>query len=398
MRSTVMPEALRPALARCSKIATKDRSSSTKTVHSFVELTADAGALRLRVQDAHVGLSTAAAVTEVKEAGSVLVECDRLAAVLGVRPDGTPLQLWTEGAFLHVKQGEFRAKLPQLRNASMPAVDMDGPFDLDLTVTASMLHGMLRCRHTVEDEQETFGGMLLDFSEPATLRVAAFTRALLQIAHFNVPDGLAAYRIVLAPRFVPVLETLPQADFRFAFSAAQSKAYIFAEPFCARVACLEDRYPVKYQAVLGLYRWREGVYPVPLMSSAGSVASERARSRLVFSRQEVLAALESAAVVLGKDDIMVEMKIGQKLGDGRVVVELIGSNTSSKSHASEKVLAQGDVEAAVSLGLNYESMRSVLRHLDVDTFTLHVGRKEDPIVLTEQGHEHIVALATLMRL
>lgn len=394
MRASVMPEALRPALALCSKVAAKDRSSGT---YSAVELATGAGVLQLRAQDAHVSLMTTAPLQEVKDQGAVLVECSRLSAVLGVRPDGTPLQIWTEGAFLHVKQGEFKAKLPQLRSV-MPLVDMDGPFDLDLTVTEKMLHGMLRCRHTVDDEQETFGGMLLDFSEPATLRVAAFTRALLQIAHFDAPAGLPGYRVVVAPRVVPILESLPKSGFRIAFSASRSKVFVFSDVFSARVACLEDRYPIKYQSVLGLYRWRDGVYPIPLMSSSGEVASERQRSQLVFSRQEVLSALESAAVVLGKDDITVEMKIGQRLNDGRVVVELIGSNTSSKSHASEKVLATGNVDAAVSLGLNYSSARAVLRHLDADTFTLHVGRKEDPIVFTEHGSEHIVALATLMRL
>lgn len=396
MRTTVMPEALRPALARCVKIASK---ASVQTVHSFVELTAAANTLRLHAQDAHVGLATVAPVVEVHDAGTALVECDRLAAVLGVRPDGVPLQLWLEGSFLHIKQGEFRAKLPQLRSVSMLPLDSDVHFDLDISMSTEMLHGLHRCRYTVGDEQSMFVGLLLDFTEPGTLRMAAFTRALLQVAHFDVPADLPTYRIVLAPRCVPVFDLLASGEpFRFAVAAREAKAYVFSASFTACIAILEDRYPVKYQSVLGLYRWREGVYPIPLMSSSGDVASERARSQLIFSRQDVLAALESAAVVLGRDDITIEMKIGQRLNDGRIVVEFIGANSSSKSRASEKVLAEGDVEAAMSFGLNYASVRDVLRHFDADAFVLHVGRKEDAIVFNERGREHIVALATLMRL
>lgn len=393
MRANVMPEALRAELGRCTKVAVK----GSKSITSCIELTASAGSLSLRAQDAHLCL-VSSVVAEVKSEGVVLVDCDRLAAVLGVRPDGTPLQLWDEGVFLHVKQGEFRVKLPLLRHGSMQASDFNGPFDLDMLMSTKILHGMLRCRRLAEDEQAMCVGLLLDFSEARLLRVAAFTRALLQVAHFDLGAVYPACRVPLAPRCVPILESMPATDFRFAFSAAQSKAFIFSKTFAVRVACVEDRFPVQYQSVLGLYRWREGVYPVPLMSSAGAIVSEHRRSTLVLDRAEVLAALESAAVVLGKDEPMVEMKIGQRLEGGKIVVEFIGRNVTSKSHATEKVLATGDIASALSLGLNYPSMREVLRHLDAEEFVLHVGRKEDAVVVTEKGYDHIVAIVALMRL
>ena len=393
MRANVMPEALRAELGRCTKVAVK----GSKNIDSCIELTAGNACLGLRVQDAHLCLVSSVAA-EVKSDGAVLVDCDRLSAVLGVRPDGTPLQLWDEGAFLHVKQGEFRVKLPLLRHSTMAQADFNGPFDLDMSMSAKVLHGMLRCKRSVEDDQAMFVGLLLDFSEAHLLRVAAFTRALLQIAHFDLVAAYPAFRVALAPRCIPILESMPATDFRLAFSVQQAKVFIFSKTFAVRIACAEDRFPAQYQSVLGLYRWREGVYPVPLMSNTGNIVSEVMRSKLVFNRADVLAALESAAVVLGKDEQIIEMKIGQRLDDGKIVVEFIGRNLTSKSHATEKVLATGDVASAISLGLNYGSVREVLRYLDAEELVLHVGRKEDAIVFTEKGYEHIVAIATLMRL
>ena len=392
MRCTVMPEILRQELGRSAKVSTKDGS-----VYSYVELSAIEGQLHIRAQDEHVGFVSRVGVA-VEEVGAVLVDCARLVSVLGARPDGTPISLRSDGAFLQFRQGEFKAKLPVMRHGSLPELDFSVPFDIDVTFTPDMLHGLLRCRYSMDtDEQSMFAGMLLDFAQAGVLRVAAFTRALLQVAHFDF-QGVSPCRFVLSPRCLPILEALPKEPFRFAFSATRSKVYIFAKTFAAIIACAQDRYPVNYEQVLGLYRWREGVYPVPLLSSSGDIASELQRTPLVFDKAEVANALASVVVVLDREDQIVGMHIRERLADGRTVVEFTANNTMNKAQASEKVLASGAVESAISLGLNHAGVRGALRHLDGESFTLHIGRKEDAIVFTEKDHPNIVALSTLMRL
>lgn len=395
MRALVLPEALRVELSRCTKVAAKDGKAAVRAVYACIELSAGDGVLSLRVMDEHLCFVSAVSC-ETKEVGTVLVDCNRLAAILAVRSDGVAFQIWNEGTFLHIKQGEFKAKIPLLRNETMPACDFSGPFDVDMTLSEEMLHGLRRCRRTVE-EDSVFAGLLLDFSEAGTLRVAAFTRALLQVAHFDV-QGVSSARVVLAPRCIPLLESMDKAAFRFSYSKAQAQAYFFTATFAVRIACVDDKFPAGYAQVLGLHKWRSGDFPVPLTNNVGAIVSEHTRSQLVFNRRELLAAMECAATALGKDEQIIEMKVGQCLSDGSVVVEFIGSNTTTKAHATEKVLAKGEIPAAISLGLNYPCMRDALRHLDDDELVLHIGRKEDAIVITENAYKHIVAIATLMRL
>jgi DNA polymerase III sliding clamp (beta) subunit (PCNA family) len=388
MEVSILPEILRPVLSRCAKVA-KGRSN-------LLELTANEGAVFANVRDTHVSL-TIRVEANVRTVGRALIDCAKFASVLAVRPDGVALQLRITDAHLTIKQREFCAKLPLFRQ-TVEAPVVPTSFDLELAVDAAMIQGALRCRHTVEEEG-LFAGLLCDFSEPETLRIAAFTRAVLQVAHFAAPVGLLARRFVVAPIVVSILEGLKNEDsFRLAFSIEQSKAYFFTATSTVCVACLEDRYPIGYALVLGLRRWRENVFPVPLMSSAGAVVSERDRAQLVLRTQDVLAAVESAAVGLGRDDVALAMKIGQKLADGRIVVEFVGSSTANRLHATEKVLASGDLTASLSLGLHYAHFRDLLRHLGDEEFVLHVGKKEDPVVLVGRSSAHIVAVITIMRL
>jgi hypothetical protein len=299
---------------------------------------------------------------------------------------------------LHLQQGEFKAKLPLFRDAALKELETSGPFDVDLSLTPDMVHGIVRCLWSMDAEDATFAGLLLDFSEQGLLRVAAFTRAVLQVGHYEVPH-LPAQRLVLSPKSVEIFTGLSkEATVRFAYSRDLSTAYLFADTFVATIACLVDSFPSGYQKVLGLHRWREGTYPIPSLASNGEIVSERPRTILEIDRDTLVGALTSVTSVLGKEDQIVAFRAVGQISDGKLVVELSATNTTTKAVATEKILATGTVLQQIELGLNSKSMQNVLRRLEDSVVSLHIGRNDDPVVIVDGACPCVVAFATLMRL
>lgn len=395
MHLKIAPETLRSVVADCAKVVGKEGAEAC------LLLEARGSELHLRAASPHAVLITAIAA-DVSETGSVLVDSAKLQALLAVRPDSVPLAIKKEGHHLLIRQGEFRLKLGLFRDGTLPPITLPRWDEVDvIKLPSTVLHGMRRVKQAVEAEEDAlFIGMLLDFSDAATsLRVAAFTRAILQIAHFDFQfqRPVSVGRIVLPPKIVQVISSFPEEPFELFFEAEAKKVWVRTSKFQLRLSCPVDRFPVEYVSVLGLYRWKQGAYPVPLLDSSNKVVAEHPRAKLAFNRADLLAALASASIALSKEDVIVELKVDQRLADGRVVVELIGRAMGSKNQATEKVLATGEVVSANSFGLNAAAVKAVLQGLEGDICYIYLGRKEDPIVITD-SHEHVVSLATLMRL
>jgi len=405
MRISVMPDVLRPQLTRCARIASHDggnKAAGLKPIYGYVHMNAGEGSMiTLRVQDPHVFFEARLLAETNEEQGDALVECDRLLSILKTRVDGHALQFWTEGEFLNVKQGEFRAKLPLLKGESIPPMPSpDKPYDFSFDYEPRMLAATNKCGSVIEDEKSDspFKGLLFDMTEEKTFRIAGFSQALLHVARFDLPET-GGFRVALASRALPLFDSLAGTlPMKLSFDRLNAKVICASSESSMCVKCVEDTYPKGYVEFLGLHKMTQGEYPLTKLDKDGKIVSETPRRTLKFRREEFINALTSAACVLGKEDNAVELVAKQKLPTGQYVIELLGLNRFTKAKASEKVLAEANLEASVAIGVHYAKMRECLRLFGADNFDMHVNGPADPIVLVEEGTKEMVSFSVPLRI
>jgi DNA polymerase III sliding clamp (beta) subunit (PCNA family) len=405
MKIAVMPDVLKPQLLRCAKIASHDggnKAAGLKPIYGYVHVSASEGNLiTLRVQDPHVFFEARLLADSIEELGDALVECDKLASVLKTRLDGHTIQFNTDGEFLNVKQGEFRAKLPLLKGEAIPPLpDPDKPYDFTLDFEPKMLSAVNKCGTVIEDEKADtqFKGLLLDMTEEKTLRIAGFSQALLHVARFDIPET-GGFRLALAQRALPLLDSLAGTlPMKLAFDRINSKVICSSSDSSMSIKCVEDSYPKGYVNFLGLHKMGQGIYPLTKIDKDGKITEETPRKMVKFRREEFINALGSAACVLGKEDNAIEIAVKNKLPTGQFVVELIGLNRFTKAKASEKVLAESSLEIALTIGVHYQKMREALRLFGSDNFEMWVLGAADPIVLVDEGTKDMISFSVPLRI
>jgi DNA polymerase III sliding clamp (beta) subunit (PCNA family) len=406
MRCSIMPDVLRPQLARCGRIASFEggnKAAGLKPVYGYVSIHAgDLGNLiTLRVQDPHVFFEGRLLSIIVEEPGEALVECDRLLSILKTRLDGHPITFSSEGEFLLIKQGEFRAKLPLLKGETIPPLPTpDKPYDFTIDFEPRMLAAVNRCGTVIEDEKSDtqFKGLLLDLTEEKTFRIAGFSQALLHLARFDIPET-GGFRMSIAPRSLPLFDSLAGTlPMKLSFDRVNNKVICASSESSMSIKCTEDTYPKGYINFLGVHKMAEGQYPITKLNKDGLIQEETSRKVMKFRREEFINALGSAACVLGKEDSAVELTVKQKLPDGSFVVEMAGLNRFTKARASEKVLATSNIEAALSIGVHYQKMREALKTFGTDNFDMYVLGPADPIVLVEEGTKEALSFSIPLRI
>src|SRR5579872_6426972 len=400
MKVNVLPEVIRPQLSRCAKIASFDSKGNLKPVYGYVSITTTGNMVNLRVQDAHVHFEANLLADSTEQDGTALVECDKFLSILKTRLDGHPVQLSIENEFLLLKQGEFRAKLPQLKGESIPPLPpQEKPYDFVIDFEPKMWSATNRCGVVVEDEKSDspFKGLLFDFQEEKTIRIAGFSQALLHVARFDLPET-GGFRVSVAQRVLPLFDSLSgNLPMKLAFDRHNMRVVCTSSENSVSVRCVEDTYPKGYVELLGLHKMQQGVFPITKLTKEGKIAEEIPRKQLKFRREEFMQALGSAACILGREDNAVEVIIKNKTATGQYVVEMVGLNRFTKAKATEKILAESNLDSTLSIGIHHQKVREALRLMQSDFFTAHVGGPADVIVLTEEGNIDLVSFSVPLR-
>jgi DNA polymerase III sliding clamp (beta) subunit (PCNA family) len=334
----------------------------------------------------------------IDEVGTALVECDRLVNILKTRIDGFPIEFSTEAEFLNIKQGEFRAKLPLLKGESIPPLP-EAKYEFEIDFESKFLSAVNACGSVVEDEKSDspFQGLLLDFTDEKTFRIAGFSQALLHVARFDIPST-GGFRVAISYRALPLFESLSgDLPMKLEFDRSNNRVLCSSSESSMSVRCVEDRYPKFYPEFLGLHRMSDKVYPVTKLNKDNKVELETPRKTLTFNVQEFVNALGSAACVLGKEDNALSLSTKNKLESGQFIVLLEGLNRFSKAHAVEKLLCESTLDTAFTIGLHYAKIRECLRLFTSDRFTMHVLEKGDPIVLVQEGDGSFVSISVPLR-
>jgi len=401
MRVTALPESLQTHLQRCLKIASLDsKSAALKPIYGYVQISTLGSMVTLRVHDPFVHFETRLLADTSTEDGDVEVECDRFYQVMKTRVEGQPVHLWTEGEFLFVKQGEFRAQIPTLKLEAFPKFEFSGKSDFEFDYEPSMLSATNRCGSVIEDDRgdAQFKGLLFDLTEEKTLRIAGFSQALLHVARFATQET-GGFRASFAQKALPLLESLSSGlPMRLSFDKEGQRFVLTSSEFSLSVRCIEDTYPEGYVSFLGLHKMSDAVYPVTKLDKSGQIVEEIPRKFLKFRRQDFLASLGSAACVLSKEDNAIQLSVKQKLQSGQYLVELSGFNRLTKAKAQEKILSESNLDSSFSIGLHYGKVRECLKLFDADVFVMYVHTASDPVVLVEEGHKEFVSLSVPLRI
>jgi len=393
LKFSVAPETFRTQLGRCSKVASNDSKSGLRPIYGYVLLIAQHNMVTLRAHDPHVTFEGRFVPDTLDSDGEALVECDRLMNIVKTRVEGYPIDVWVDKEFLHLKQGEFRAKLPLLRKETIPEVSFKGPFKLEAQLEPKMLDGLTRCGKVIEEKADTsYAGLLLDFEVAGTFRICGFSRALVHVAQFPIANT-HQFRVVLSPKVIPLLESLSRAnETTIGIDTDSAKVVITSAECSLRVACIEDGYPKGYMEFFGLHKMAESQYYLTKIDKDGRVEEENQRQFIRLNKNGFLDAMTSASSVLGKEDLAIELNVSKKLAEGQVVLEMVGLNRFSKAKAQEKILANSDITTVYQLGIHYGKVREALRDFESDTFTLWVGSAQDVFFMIEEERSDFVSI------
>jgi DNA polymerase III sliding clamp (beta) subunit (PCNA family) len=407
MKFSILADVLRPQLNRCAKVATFDtansKSGGLKPIYGYVQLSVDNMLLTMRAQDPTLHFEARAIVSAIDSPGSALVECDRLVSILKTRVDGYPITMWVEGEFLHLKQGEFQAKLPLLKNEEIPSLNLEQQYDFKFDFEPKILEYTKRCGSVVEDEKSDspFKGLLFDLSEQGVLRLAGLSSSLCHIARFTLPNHTEKdlMRVAVPFRALPLIESLSgNLPMTLGINKLDGRVCISSSECSMSIRCIEDTYPKTYVQFLGFHRQAEHVYPLAKLDADGNIVAEQTRNWIRFNRNDFLNALTSASCLLGKEDNAVELSIKQKLPDGRFIVQLTGLNRFTKATAVEKILADSDLPGLLTIGLHFGKLKEALRLMTEDTFTMLVIDKNTPVVLVEDKQQVMASVNVPLRL
>ena len=395
MKFSILPELLRPHVNRCERIVKSDMRSPMRAIHACIEIRATPTQLEFRAQDPSICYRGVELVGGVEDSGVVLVDCAQFGHVLKTRFDSVPMHVWVERESLHIKQGEFRCKLPLLRTEEMQPVDFSGPFEFEARLSYEHIADILRCGSSIDDDSSC-QGLLLDFTGENIFRIVGISQSVLQVASHDLPHEKAMRRS-MAPIALGVLAAFPSAGCKLGIDESGEKIFFVSEEVSLRVSTVEDTYPIGYHKYLGLHKWPEKVFPIVKMNKNGEVASEKPRSFLTFNRDDTLAAISAVASVLIKGDALVTMTVGQKAGD-RLVAEFAAENKIASAKASEKVLVgSSDLENVLEIGLPHQKILQCLKSYKADTFTMQLGGAGDTILLLEEGREHMTSFYVPLR-
>jgi DNA polymerase III sliding clamp (beta) subunit (PCNA family) len=405
MKFSILPEVLQPQLLRCAKVASFDASSNKgglKPIYGYVQLSVEATMLTLRAQDPTLHFEARAIVDAVEKTGTALVECDRLVSILKTRIPSFAITVSTEGEFLLIKQGEFRAKLPLLKNEEIPSLNLEQKFDFEMDFEPKLLEYTNRAGSVVEEEKSDspFKGLLFDLSEPGVLRLAGFSQSLCHIARFSVPSTPEpGFRFALAQRALPLIGSLSaNLPMKLSYDKLNARVCISSSECSMSMRCVEDTYPKSYVSFLGFHKQAENVYPFVKLDADGNIVAEQKRNWIRFRRDEFLSAINSASCLLGKEDFAVELSIKNKLSNGQYVVEMVGLNRFTKANAVERILAESDLSSLLTIGIHYPKIKEALRLMTSDTFTMHVVDAMTPIVLIEDHQTEMASVNVPLRL
>jgi DNA polymerase III sliding clamp (beta) subunit (PCNA family) len=400
VRIAVLPESFKTQLARCSKITTDGGKTGLRPIYSYVLISGlENSLIQLRVRDPHVLFEGRLVAETITKTGEALVECDRLVNVMKTRIEGHAVDMWTDEEFLHIKQGEFRAKLPLLRKETIPAEPFDPPTQFSIDLEPKMLDAINRCGGILEGDRgdDPFQGLLIDLEEPGMMRILGMSRALINMAQFGIPVP-GGFRVVMAPRALALFATLAgNEQLHLAIDTQNAKVLLTSPEVSMRISCLEDNYPRKYVPYLGLHELTEGRFWATQLDKDGNITGQTPKYVFRLHRAPFLDALTSASSVLGKEDQAIEFNANSKLANGSTVVEIVGLNRFTKAKASEKILAESDLQSAFQIGLNYAKVRECLRIYEADVFRMYVAGASDPVVLVEEGATTFVSLTMPMK-
>jgi hypothetical protein len=406
MKFSILPEQLLPHLQRCAKIALpeggKKKAASVKQVHEYVAILAQPNLLLLRVQEAFVQFEARVLCETVEHPGEALVPCDKLVRILKTRASGYPVDFSLEAEFLVVQQGEFRAKLPLLRDELIEPVDLSGPFTYDMPLEPKMQAAILRNGSVLGDGPDTkYGGVLLDLSEPGVFWVVGLGETY-YFGRFDHDHGETSLRAVFPTRALPLLSALSAGDdVRLAFDQDQSRLVLHGTEFALSARCPEDTYPSSYVREIGLHRMAEGVYPVTVAdpNERGKIREEKTRYALTFDKAAFLDALVASSCLLHKEEVGVELHVvNVDPSDNRYVVEMTGMNRLNKAVAREKIKAASNLGYAFRTVLHHPHARDIVKGLTTDNFTLWVLSESDMLVVTEENSVEFAALLRPLRL
>jgi len=362
---------LLPSVQAGFKVSAKD---DVIPAYAHVRMVAGQNSLQFEFANSRCEF-VSSAPAEVDEPGVAIVDSSTFGEILKASPDGAVFELHTDSEFLYVKRGLFNAKLALFRESEYPVLNCSTAsfgeslkFELPPRVFSILEETKLEGFQAFTE----LSGILFDY-EDGILRFAGFNPVMVCIAFIKsvVAHQDTKIRVVIPadileilPVFVPGIDTV-----QLYIDPEGTKILVTNGDTHIRFGLVEDKFPRSYVKELGILDpFKDDFVAVDVKK--GKMKSETEvitspRTSFVFEVEDLMHSIKSVASVMAATDVTIIISIKSKVKEG-LVAEVLGENRLTGSEASDKILAQGDLENELNIGLSKDRLKDIIKRFGTD--------------------------------